>query len=80
MPGLQDETIAGLTKLLVEAAQPKRIILFGSRARGDASEDSDVDIMVAEERLPNRLGEMVRLNRHPGERLLRSRLRGQGSL
>ena len=60
---MQDETIAGLTKLLVEAAQPKRIILFGSRARGDASEDSDVDIMVVEDRLPNRLGEMVRLNR-----------------
>ena len=48
---------------LVEAAKPKRIILFGSHARGDAAEDSDIDIMVVEEQVPNRLQEMVRLNR-----------------
>jgi predicted nucleotidyltransferase len=55
--------IGRLTELLVEAAQPKRIILFGSHARGDATEDSDIDIMVVEENTPDRLKEMVRLNR-----------------
>ena len=55
--------ISAMTKLLIEAASPRRIILFGSQARGDASEDSDVDIMVVERDPSNRLAEMVRLNR-----------------
>ena len=58
-----DDTIAQATRLLVEAAHPKRIILFGSHARGDARAESDLDIMVVEERTPNRHSEMVRLNR-----------------
>ena len=63
MATLPKATISSLTKLLVEAARPKRIILFGSQARGDASEYSDIDIMVVEESTPDRLKEMVRLNR-----------------
>ena len=31
---------------MVEAVDPDRIILFGSRARGDARPDSDVDIRI----------------------------------
>src|ERR1035441_7260598 len=57
------ETIKRLTELLVEAAKPKRIIMFGSQARGDAGEASDVDVMVVEEGVSDRAGEMVRLNR-----------------
>ena len=57
------ETIRRLTELLVEAAQPKRIIMFGSQARGDAGDDSDVDVMVVEDGVADRAGEMVRLNR-----------------
>jgi predicted nucleotidyltransferase len=49
--------------LLIEAAKPNRIIMFGSQARGEASEDSDFDVMVVEEAVPDRVGEMVRLNR-----------------
>ena len=57
------KTIARLTELLVEAAHPKRIILFGSEARGEATDDSDLDLLVVEERVPDRMAEMVRLNR-----------------
>ena len=57
------DTIKRLTQLLVEAAKPKRIVLFGSHARGEAGEDSDLDIMVVEEAVMDRAGEMVRLNR-----------------
>jgi predicted nucleotidyltransferase len=55
--------ISEMTRLLIDAAKPRRIILFGSQARGDASEDSDIDIMVVERDPPDRLAEMVRLNR-----------------
>ena len=48
---------------LVQAAHPKRIILFGSQARGDAAAHSDFDIMVVEEKPADRFAEMVRLNR-----------------
>lgn len=63
MAPLADETIAAVTELLVKAAQPKRIILFGSHARGEATEGSDIDLMVIEEQVPNRVAEMTRLSR-----------------
>lgn len=48
---------------IVAAAHPKCIILFGSHARGDADERSDVDLLVVEDEVPDRFGEMVRLDR-----------------
>lgn len=35
-----------LTRSIVEAFHPQKIILFGSRANGQARRDSDVDILV----------------------------------
>jgi predicted nucleotidyltransferase len=46
---------------IVAAAQPRRIILFGSRASGTATEDSDFDLMVVEDQPVDRYREMVRL-------------------
>ncbi|MBM3745581.1 MAG: nucleotidyltransferase domain-containing protein [Acidobacteria bacterium] len=60
---MQRITIAKLTEVLVQAAHPKRIILFGSEARGEASGDSDLDVLVVEEKVSDRMAEMVRLNR-----------------
>jgi len=40
------EWVPVLTQQLVEAADPQRIILFGSVARGDDGPDSDIDVMV----------------------------------
>ena len=57
------ETLKRLTELLIEAAKPKRIIMFGSQACGEAGEASDLDVMVVEEGVLDRAGEMVRLNR-----------------
>lgn len=62
-PARNTETIKRLTELLIEAAKPKRIIMFGSQARGEAGEDSDLDVMVVEEGVSDRAAEMVRLNR-----------------
>lgn len=40
------DIISVMTQRLVEEFQPLKIILFGSRARGDARPDSDVDLLV----------------------------------
>ncbi|MGI8906662.1 MAG: nucleotidyltransferase domain-containing protein [Candidatus Sumerlaeaceae bacterium] len=40
------ETISEMTRRLVAEFSPDRIILFGSRAWGEPSEDSDVDVLV----------------------------------
>ena len=38
-----------LVKRIVEVANPERIVLFGSRARGDNRPDSDFDFLVIQE-------------------------------
>jgi len=41
-----DRTLAAIVERIVERFHPERIILFGSRARGTARADSDVDLLV----------------------------------
>jgi predicted nucleotidyltransferase len=53
---------AGQT-LAAVADDPVKIVLFGSRARGDAGPDSDFDFLVVERDPRNRHDEMVRLGR-----------------
>ena len=42
--------LRAMTQEIVRAVQPLKIVLFGSHARGDARFDSDVDLLVIEER------------------------------
>jgi predicted nucleotidyltransferase len=42
----QDPVLDEIVRRLIEAYQPERIYLFGSRARGDVGADSDYDLMV----------------------------------
>lgn len=49
--------------LAAVAADPVKIVLFGSHARGDAGPDSDFDFLVVERDPPDRHAEMVRLGR-----------------
>lgn len=39
-------TCQSLTATIVERVRPELIVLFGSRARGDAHKDSDYDLMI----------------------------------
>ena len=43
---VNDEILAEVVRRLVEAVDLERIILFGSRVRGDARDDSDVDLLL----------------------------------
>ena len=44
------EVIAELVTRIVQAASPLRVILFGSAATGRADSNSDVDLLIVEER------------------------------
>ena len=57
------DRIAEAARILVNAAHPLKIILFGSYAVGKPTEESDVDLLVIERNLSNKLEEMVRLRR-----------------
>ena len=57
------ETINKLVHTLVEAAKPTKVILFGSYARGDAHDDSDIDLLIVEQHVVSKRDEMVRLRR-----------------
>ena len=43
---ITEAELAELVRRVVEAVHPLRIILFGSAARGEMTEDSDVDVVV----------------------------------
>ena len=46
MTHITNDVLADITRRIVEVVKPDKLILFGSRARGDAREDSDVDLLV----------------------------------
>ncbi|MBI4023485.1 MAG: nucleotidyltransferase domain-containing protein [Verrucomicrobia bacterium] len=48
---------------IVEAAKPWKIIVFGSHARDNASEDSDLDLIVIKDEVKDPAAESVRLRR-----------------
>ena len=59
---LTPEKLDEAVRRIVEAADPVRILLFGSRSREDADERSDLDLLVIERRVEDRFAEIVRLN------------------
>jgi predicted nucleotidyltransferase len=59
---ISEETIQTAVELLKSAAAPSRIILFGSYARGDARDTSDLDFLVTQPVVTARRREMVRLS------------------
>lgn len=48
-------------RLAAQITQPVRIILFGSYARGEADDASDLDLMIVERELPDKADEYLRL-------------------
>ena len=63
---IDEQMLQEIVKRIVAAVQPSRVIIFGSYGRGDAGEDSDLDIMVIEPQVENRYEEMIRLHRVVG--------------
>lgn len=48
-PKVDDALMAEVVSRLCKAGDPEKIILFGSHARGDAHDESDLDILVIED-------------------------------
>ena len=60
---IDETTIKEAVGLLQQAAPGSTIIVFGSCARAEITEDSDLDVLVVEPKVMSRLEEMVRLRK-----------------
>jgi len=49
MATINDAIITQMTECIVKEVNPERIILFGSAARGQVHDDSDIDLLVIED-------------------------------
>ncbi|MEJ5311488.1 MAG: nucleotidyltransferase domain-containing protein [Anaerolineae bacterium] len=63
---IDEQILQEIVRRIVAEAQPSRVILFGSYGRGDADEDSDLDIMVIKPSVDNRYAEMIDLRKAVG--------------
>jgi uncharacterized protein len=54
MDTVRDGVLGEMTRRIVDRFQPERILLFGSRARGDFRPDSDYDLLVVLRKCANR--------------------------
>jgi predicted nucleotidyltransferase len=50
MAAVTDRLLQEMVDVIVNEVHPERIYLFGSCARGEAGEDSDVDLLIVEDR------------------------------
>ena len=53
-------------KIVLKARSPARIVVFGSYGRGEATEDSDLDLLVVEKSFDNFTNEYVALRKAIG--------------
>jgi len=53
--------LSAVKRVAAAASSPARVIVFGSYARGDACEDSDLDLIVVEKEVANHTQEYLRL-------------------
>ncbi len=63
---VDEQTLQQVVERVLTAAQPSRIILFGSYGRGDATKGSDLDLMIVLPTVTDKYGEMIRLHKAVG--------------
>ncbi|MBU0700663.1 nucleotidyltransferase domain-containing protein [bacterium] len=63
MKEISNQIIAEIVRRIIDSVRPIKIILFGSFARGNQTEESDIDILVIEDEIRYRRKEMVKIRR-----------------
>lgn len=58
---VSEDILQSIVGQIVQIAQPDRVILFGSAARGNMTADSDLDLLVVESQVSNTRQESVRI-------------------
>ncbi len=58
-PALTEDLLSEVVRRVLKAGSPHKIVLFGSRARGDSRPDSDLDLLILED------SELPRYERSP---------------
>ena len=74
LPAVERDALIRCLSAMGAAMPCRRIILFGSRARGDANQDSDVDLCIISDHVTSQFGAACRLRRAIG------RIRGKPAL
>ena len=59
--------ISVMVDRIVGRFQPSRVVLFGSRSRGDANERSDVDLLVVMSNVPDKRRAAIEIRRSLGD-------------
>lgn len=62
----QQAILDAARRLAAAASSPAQVIVFGSYARGDADEHSDLDLLVIEREVRDKADEYMRLHRAVG--------------
>jgi len=60
---ISSQSLESAVRKLADSFHPEKIILFGSQARGEADEHSDVDLLVVTDVHGNRRAMMVAMDR-----------------
>lgn len=61
--GVDESVISEIVRRILTVARPDKIILFGSAATGNMTQDSDIDLLVVEPEIRDRNAEYVRIRR-----------------
>jgi uncharacterized protein len=64
---LNDKVIQQITSSVLKVSDPKKIIMFGSYAREEANEHSDLDLLVIEQGVVDRGKEMIKIRNAIGD-------------
>lgn len=59
-----DKTLEKILNKILEIVTPEKVILFGSRAKGEANQDSDYDILIVKSGLTDKRGLSKKLYRN----------------
>lgn len=60
---MNDTLLAEIIQRIVAVSDPQQIIMFGSQARGDTTQDSDLDLLVIKEKVESPRSEAGRIYR-----------------